>query len=92
MDNGFRAFHLSSVRKPEPVLFSRSRSRCKDVKEKTCFLLLFSLFLYEEELEPVKKVPRAGGAGQKWIGSATLEPKINKLGSSTREVEKNTRA
>ena len=31
------------------------RSRCKDVKAKTCFLLLFSLFLYEEEPEPVKK-------------------------------------
>ena len=31
--------------------FGRSRSRCKDVKAKTCFLLLFSLFLYEEEPE-----------------------------------------
>ena len=35
--------------------FGRSRSRWKDVKAKTCFLLLFSQFLYEKELEPVKK-------------------------------------
>ena len=34
---------------------SQSRSRCEDVKAKTCFLLLFSLVLYEEEPEPVKK-------------------------------------
>ena len=48
---------IGSVAEPEPVLFGRSRSRCKDVKAKTCFLLLFSLFLYEKEpeLEPVKK-------------------------------------
>ena len=39
----------------ELVLFGRSRSRCKDVKAKTCFLLLFSLFLYEKEPVPVKK-------------------------------------
>ena len=45
----------SSVAEPEPVLFGRSRSRCKDVKAKTCFLLLFSLFLYEKEPEPVNK-------------------------------------
>ena len=36
----------------EPVLFGRSR--CEDVKAKTLFLLLFSLFLYEKEPEPVK--------------------------------------
>ena len=43
------------VAEPEPVLFGRSR--CKDVKAKICFLLLFSLFLYEKEPEPepVKK-------------------------------------
>ena len=41
----------------EPVLFGRSRSRCEDVKAKTFFLLLFSLFLYEKEPEPVKKGP-----------------------------------
>ena len=41
----------------EPVLFGRnwSQSRCEDVKAKTFFLLLFSLFLYEKEPEPVKK-------------------------------------
>ena len=39
----------------EPVLFGRSRSRCEDVKAKTFFVLLFSLFLYEKEPEPVKK-------------------------------------
>ena len=43
------------------------------MKAKHVFLLLFSLFLYEEEPkpEPVKKIPGAG-AGQKWTGSATL--------------------
>ena len=45
----------SSVAEPEPVLFGRSRSRCKDVKAKTLFLLLFSLFLFEKEPELVKK-------------------------------------
>ena len=35
--------------------FGQSRSQCKDEKAKTCFLLLFSLFLYKEEPEPVKK-------------------------------------
>ena len=50
----------------------RSRSRCKDVKAKTCFLLLFSLFLYEEEPEPVKKKylepepVKSGPAPQHW--------------------------
>ena len=39
----------------EPVLFGWSRSQCEDVKAKTPFLLLFSLFLYEKEPEPVKK-------------------------------------
>ena len=39
----------------EPVLFGRSRSRWEDVKAKTFFLLLLSLFLYEKEPEPVKK-------------------------------------
>ena len=58
----------------EPVLFGRSRSRCEDVKAKTCFLLLFSLFLYEEEPEPepVKKKylepepVKSGPAPQHW--------------------------
>ena len=48
------------------------RSRCKDVKAKTCFLL-FSLFLYEKELEPVKKKNlELELASQKRTGSATL--------------------
>ena len=38
---------------PEPLLFGRSR--WKDVKAKTCILLLFNLVLYEKEPEPVKK-------------------------------------
>ena len=46
---------LRSRSRSEPVLFGRSRSRCKDVKAKTCFLLLFSLFLYEKEPKLVKK-------------------------------------
>ena len=37
----------------EPVLCGWIR--CEDVKAKTVFLLLFSLFLYEKEPEPVKK-------------------------------------
>ena len=69
----------SSVAEPEPVgagtFFGRSRSRCKDVKAKTCYLLLFSLFLYEEEpeLEPVKKKylepepVKSGPAPQHWL-------------------------
>ena len=51
----------------QAVLRSRyffGRSRCKDVEAKTCYLLLFSLFFYEEEPEPVKEVPGAE-AGQK---------------------------
>ena len=56
----------SSVAEPEPVGAGTffGRSRCKDVKAKTCYLLLFSLFSYEEEPEPVKEVPGAE-AGQK---------------------------
>ena len=42
-----------SVAEPELVLFGQSRSRCEDLKAKTLFLLLFSLFLYEKEPEPV---------------------------------------
>ena len=49
---------------------SWSRSRCKDVKAKTCFLLLFSLFLYEEELEPepelVNKSTWSRSRSQSW--------------------------
>ena len=44
-----------SVTEPEPVLFGRSQSRCENVKAKTSFLRLFSLFLYEKKPEPVKK-------------------------------------
>ena len=46
---------LRSRSRSEPVLFGWSRSRCKDVKAKTLFLLLFSLFLFEKEPELVKK-------------------------------------
>ena len=51
---------MQSQSQSELVLFgpSRSWSRCKDVKAKTCFFLLFSLFLYEKEPEPVKKKAR----------------------------------
>ena len=42
-----------SVAELELVLFGRRRSRCEDLKAKTLFLLLFSLFLYEKEPEPV---------------------------------------
>ena len=47
----------ASVAEPEPVLFGRSRSqsRCEDVKAKTFFSLLFSIFFIEKEPEPVKK-------------------------------------
>ena len=44
-----------AVPEPELVLFGQSRSQCDDVKAKTPFLLLFSLFLYEKEPELVKK-------------------------------------
>ena len=69
---------LRSRSRSGPVLFGRSRSRCEDVKAITFFLLLFSLFLYEKEPEPVKKVPGAG-AGQKRTGSATLHDKFKKF-------------
>ena len=46
--------YLRSVAEPEPLRFGRSR--CKDVKAKTCFLLLFSLFLY---------LLKGAGAGEK---------------------------
>ena len=51
---------LTSVAEPEP---GRSRSQCEDVKAKTSFLLLFSLFLYEKEPEPVKNGP----GPQHWV-------------------------
>ena len=73
---------VAEPERSEPVLFGWSRSRCKDVKAKTCFFLLFSLFLHEKELEPepVKKKylepepVKKGPAPQHWcgFGSATL--------------------
>ena len=61
---------LRSQSRSEPVLLGRSQ--CKDVKAKTCFLLLFSLFLYAKGAGGgEKKVPGAG-ASQKRTGSATL--------------------
>ena len=78
-DNFFGESYLR--RKPvllyrKTVLRSRSRyflveAGVKMWRQKHVFLLLFSLFLYEKEPEPVKKVPGAG-AGQKRTGSATL--------------------
>ena len=65
------------------TFFGRSRSRCKDVKAKTCYLLLFSLFLYEEE--PVKKKylepepVKSGPAPQHWfhqLGGYLLTPEF----------------
>ena len=67
---------LRSRSRSEPVLFGRSR--CKDVKAKTCFLLLFSLFLYEKEPEPVKKKylepepVKKGPAPQHWMALCVL--------------------
>ena len=58
----------------------RSRSRCKDVKAKTCFLLLFRLFLYEKkpQPEPVKKKylepeqVKKGLAPQHWVSELSI--------------------
>ena len=61
-----------SVAEPEPVLFGRSRSRCKDVKAKTCFLLLLSLLLYEKEPEPVNK--------STWNRSQSKEDRLRNTG------------
>ena len=55
------------------------------MKAKTLFLLLFSLFLYEKEPEPVKKVPGAG-AGQKRTGSATLVIGTHGSGSNRAKI------
>ena len=73
----YKTLNLNSGAEPEPVAAGRSSTfwsdpeRCKVVKAKTCFLLLFSLFLYEKKPEPVKKKylepVKKGPAQQHWI-------------------------
>ena len=54
----------------EPVLCGWIR--CEDVEAKTVFLLLFSLFLYEKEPEPVEKGTWSRSSTKKRTGFATL--------------------
>ena len=60
------------LRSRSRYFFGRSRSRCKDVKAKTCFYYFLAYFIWKGAGAGEKKVPGAGaGAGQKWTGSAT---------------------